>query len=86
MPVAASLRSTIRSIRPPASTMTSPSGVVTISSDVRPNSLVSSDGASTRCPLTGCTTVMGIGIPRSVPQSTSRTTTSWETSTSRRVR
>ena len=66
--------------------MTSPSGLVTVSSDVRPNSLVSSDGASTRCPLTGCTTVMGIGIPRSVPQSTSRTMTSWETSTSRRVR
>ena len=71
--------------RVPAGTTTSPDPPTTSTAAVRPWTEVSSIRAGTSapsCPVRAMTLVR----PRSVPQSSSRMTTSWETSTSRRVR
>ena len=69
---------------PRVSTML-PSASVTSSAVVRAYTLVSTCWSRTTVP-SGNTSAIGILMPRSVPQSASRTMTSCETSTRRRVR
>ena len=69
----------------PAATMTLPSASSTSSAMVRPVPVFSILG-SLRSPPSAALSAIFMGSDRSVPQSSSRTITSWATSTSRRVR
>ena len=65
--------------------MTVPDASVASSASTRAYTLVSTWASLTSTP-SGVRCATGMVTPRSVPQSSSRMITSWETSTSRRVR
>ena len=78
-----SMKTSPRSL--PRGTTTLPSSSTASSASTRAYTPVSTCVSLTSEP-SGCVIATGIMTPRSVPQSSSRMITSWETSTSRRVR